>query len=193
MSNPKDIKKPAKKTTKKINTKSKIMIILALISILLVTNLVILSLLPSRSKAIIQTRSEILAQQLQNQSANKIISDLNSTQEDKEILNSALPTKSSLLDIIELFESLNSITKVQNFAFESEVPRKDESGYNYLPVSLTLEGSLPQTLTALQRIQQTPYLFWVNQTIIESPNGLSQTIIIRASLRLYVREPFQEN
>ncbi len=188
-----ETKKLETKDTKPLSStirKYRMLIIIGVIISLFLINVVFLTFLPNKSNAVVQSRSEMLALQLQNQSANKVISDLKATDQEKRILDLALPTKSSLLSIIELFESLGTTAKVQSFTFESEEPRQDEKGYAFLPVTLVLEGSLQQTTAALDRLEQTPYVFTIRQTLIESPDDLGGKITIRLSLRIYVRQPF---
>src|SRR4030042_3433758 len=74
------------------------MTIVAIMDIfLLLINILLLYLLPNKVKEVIQTRSEVLAQELQTQSAHKIISDINAYKEREEIIYSSLPTKSMVL------------------------------------------------------------------------------------------------
>lgn len=157
---------------------------------LLILNIIILSFIPQQSMAIGIAKSEIQALELQNQSAQKLLADLQASQEEKARIEDSLPTKSSLLEIIELIESLNSEVKVQNFQFMNEEPIQDTEGFIFLPIALVLEGTLNQTMNALHKLQTSKYLFSVDQTLIESPNGITQTVKLSVTLKLYVKQPF---
>lgn len=180
--------KKEEKIKKKSNYKR--YLVIGLNVALLLANFLILSLIPGQVEMMIVARSEILAQEIQNQSAQKILSDVKAAEQDKKIIESTLPDKSRLLEIIEFIESLNNYTRVQSFKFESEEPAKDEKGLIYLPVTLILEGYLPESMAAMNKLQQSPYMFKPIQTLIESPEGLAGRVVIRTTLRLYVREPF---
>lgn len=159
---------------------------------LVLVNIFVLSLLPSLASQIVTLRSEILAYQLQMQSAQKLAVDLASTQEEQETIRSRLPTKSRLLEVIEVFESLKDSVTLKNFAFEGELPQPDTQGFAYLPLTITLEGSLSQTMAALARVENAPFILTVEQAIIESPEGLSQNVRLSLLMRLYVSEPFAQ-
>lgn len=171
---------------------SKKIIMPVLMLILTLADFLLLTLIPNLTKKIIVIRSEIQAQEMQKQSAQKIISDLKATEEKSQIINASLPDKKNLLKVIELIEALGSIAKVQNFKFESEEPLKDTKGNIYLPLNLVLEGSLSQTMSALNQLEKSPYLLQTTQTLIESPKGLADHILVNTSLNLYVRQPYAE-
>lgn len=161
--------------------------------VMVLTNILVLSLLPRQAEANIITRSEILVHKLQQQSALKLEVDLENSIEEGTIIFQALPNKSRLLEVIRMLESLSEIVNVKNFAFDSDTPIKDRNGFAFLPISLSLNGSLQQVMTALSKLEQAPFLFTINQTILESPEGISQTIGLRIYMRLYVNETFAEN
>lgn len=161
--------------------------------VLLFTNVLILSLLPNQVEKSIIARSEILAHQLQLQNTQKLVVDLENTQKEQARIHQSLPTKERLLEVIELLESLKEVTQVKSFTFAGDVPRKDTAGLSFLPLTLTLEGSLQQTMAALVRLSRSPYLLTVEHTVMESPGGVSQTINVKVFMRLYVKEQFAEN
>lgn len=186
--------KPNKNNTKKFSLRDNIFFVVIVLNIALVTlNLLILYFLPKQTEKIIVTRSEILAQKLQSQSAQKIITDVKAAEKDKQKLNQSLPNKAMLLKVIELIESMMEIVEVESFTFEREEPVEDSQGFFFIPMSVIMRGSLTDTMSALSRLQGSPYLFSVDHTLVESPEGLSQSIKIRTSLRIYVRQPFTEN
>lgn len=182
-----NLKPPLKKYPKTKPKDFRGILIIGLNFFLLFLNILILSFLPKQADTNIVKRSEILAQELQVQSAQKIISDLKATEADKQIIYASLPEKNSPLEVIKYIESLDNYVSIQSYRFESEEPVKDANGFLYLPISLVLEGDLSQAITALQQLEQAPYLFRVTQTLIESPHGLSGTIIVRLNLQLYIR------
>lgn len=184
--------KKQSKTLAKLS-KHAILVVVAVNLALLLVNGLILSLIPNLVEAIIVERSEIIAQELQNQSAQKLLTDIQAGQADIAKIEKVLPNKTQLLEVIELFESLKDKVNVQSFNFERETPAQDADGFTFLPLSLVLEGNLPQTMSALHTLQKAPYIFTVNQTLIESPEGLSNAITVRVRLRIYVNKPFTEN
>lgn len=168
-------------------------IVLTMNGILILADVLMLAILPQRSKGIVVTRSEIFAQQLQAQSAQKLITDLSATKPQQEKIEKALPNEEKLLEVIQFLESLKEISQVKSFNFVSDTPVKDASGFSFLPLSLTFEGSLPQAMAALTRLEKSPYLFTVDATRIESPSGISEGSTIQVALRLYVSEPFAKD
>lgn len=160
--------------------------------VLILVDILLLSLLPRLAFDIVTLRSEILAHQLKLQGTQKLAVDLESTRGEQEKIIRLLPTKQRLLEVIEVFESLKDMVTVKNFSFESEVPQPDAQGFAFLPLSLTLEGSLSQAMSALVRIQKAPFLFTVEQSVVESPEGLSQTVRLNLLMRVYVSEPFTQ-
>lgn len=160
---------------------------------MVLTNIFIMTLLPRQAEAIVLVRSEILAHGLQQQSAMKLAVDLeNATKEQAQIYQS-LPNKDGLLEVIKILESLKEVTQVRNFAFEGDAPIKDSNGFAFFPLAISLEGSLEQTMTALTRLQRTPYLFTVDQTTLEITEGETPIISVKVFMRLYVSEPFAQN
>lgn len=160
--------------------------------VLILVDILLLSLLPRLASDIVTLRSEILAHQLKLQGTQKLAVDLESTRGEQEKIIRLLPTKQRLLEVIEVFESIKDMVTVKNFSFESEVPQPDAQGFAFLPLSLTLEGSLSQVMSALVRIQKAPFLFTVEQSVVESPEGLSQTVRLNLLMRIYVSEPFTQ-
>lgn len=159
---------------------------------LLLTNLLLLSLLPQTASQVITTRSEKLAQELQGQSAQKLAVDLTNTEAQRAQLSALLPNRSRLLEVIEAFDALSSEVTLKDFSFASENPMNDPEGFSYLPLAFGLEGSLSQVMTAVTRIQKSPFLLTVEQAILESPAGLSQAVRLNLIMRLYVSEPFDQ-
>ncbi len=187
---PKPVKNSSIKTA--IHKYKNIIIIAVNIS-LICANFLILSLIPKQAAAIVLTRSEILAQELQNQSAQKLITDLEATKEEQTRIEKSFPDSVTLLEVIKFIESLKEEVTIQNFSFLGEQPIQDKNGYPFLPLTIILEGSLSQTVSAIHKLQQSHYIFSVNQTLIESPEGISQPIRVSISLRLYVKQPFAKN
>jgi hypothetical protein len=185
--------KNQKKAVKTTPRKRLFLVVIALNIALVLINLLILYFIPKKTAEIVVLRSEILAQKLQSQSAQKIIADLKAAEEEKQRLNRSLPNKSMLVDVIELIEGLTQLVEVQSFTFEGEVPIEDSQGFLFLPLTIIIQGTMPDTMQALYRLEKSPYLFSVNHTLIESPEGISQLIKVRTLLRIYVRRPFTEN
>lgn len=161
--------------------------------IVVVINLFVLSLLGKRADTAVRERSEILAHELKEQSAQKLAVDLNSTLGQQQAVLQYLPDKTKLLDVIQFLEGLREVVGVRDFSFESDTPLLDAQGFGFLPVILDLEGSLSQTMVALSRLQRAPFLVTVDHTVIESQGGLSQAVRLRVLLRIYVSEPFAQN
>lgn len=116
--------------SKKVNIRQHATNITVAVNItLLILNIIILSFIPQQSMAISIAKSEIQALELQNQSAQKLLADLQASQEEKARIEGSLPTKSSLLEIIEFIESLKSEAKVLNFQFINEEPIEDTEGF----------------------------------------------------------------
>jgi len=164
--------------------------ILFLNGLFIAVDVILLILLPQRTKAIVVLRSEILAQKLQEQSAQKLIADLQATKTQAEKIQKALPDQSRLLEVIQFLEGLKDISQVRSFNFVSDTPIKDAGGFNFLPLALAFEGSLPQAMAALTRLENAPYLFTVDSARLESPSGISEGTSIQVNLRLYVNESF---
>ena len=167
--------------------------LIALNVALLLGDLLILFMLPRQTKKVIKLRSEILAQQLQTQSAQKLVTDISATKSQQEKIEKALPNEERLLEVIQFLESLKATSQLKSFSFMSDKPLKDTSGLGFLPLTLAFEGSLPDTMVALTRLEKSPYLFTVDSTRIESPGGISEGTTIQVTLRIYVSEPFAKN
>ncbi len=184
-------KKPTtkKQATSKIK-KHAVPILIALNIVLLIINIATLAFLPIQTNGSIKARSEILANQLQNQSAQKLITDLKAIKPQTDKISKTLPNKSQLLDIIKEIETLNGQATVQHFSFESEQPKQDKDKNLFLPITLVLEGTVPQIAQTLKALQNKPHLYTITQSRLESPGGLSQPVTIFTNLRLYVREEF---
>lgn len=161
--------------------------------VLVLANISFLALLPSQVKKIITARSEILAYQLQEQSAQKLAVDLQNTNQMHNQIFQSLPNKPRLLEVIKFLESLEEVTQVKSFSFEGDTPIEDNNMFTFLPLSLNLVGSLQQTMTALARLEKAPFLLTVDHTILEIPTEISQTVSLKVFMRLYVSKPFNEN
>lgn len=192
--NKKPDQKPEKKPkVKRDLSKFKPLAIIAVNVALVLVNIMILVFLPKTNDDIVILRSEILAQKLQLQNAQKLFVDINGTSDEQQKIYNSLPNKARLLEVIEFLETLGEVVANKSFNFEREIPIKDKDGFLYLPLSLTVQGSLSQTMTALQILEKAPYLLVVNQSLIESPEGVSGNISVQVGLKLYVSEPFVQN
>ena len=153
----------------------------------------VLSTLLQKAREAVTTRSEILVNELQMQSAQKLSVDLANARAEQEKISSVLPDSGRLLEVIEFMESLEEVTSVRSFSFASETPLVDAQGFGYLPFYIELEGSFGQTMAAMGRLDTAPYLMSVDQTVLESPQGLSQAVRLKVYMRLYVSQPFSAN
>ena len=153
----------------------------------------VLSTLLQKAREAVTTRSEILVNELQMQSAQKLSVDLANARAEQEKISAVLPDSGRLLEVIEFMESLEEVTSVRSFSFASETPLVDAQGFGYLPFYIELEGSIGQTMAAMGRLMKAPYLLSVDQTVLESPQGLSQVIRLKVYMRLYVSQPFSAN
>lgn len=194
MRNSKETKKQVKKLKPNRNLHKYLpAAILGLNIVMVLANILILSLLPRQTEEIVITRSEILAHQLQRQTAMKLAVDLQNTNQEQTKIYQSLPNKDRLLEVIKILESLKEVAQVRNFTFDSDTPIKDNDGFSFLPLSLTLEGSLSETMTALARLQKAPFLLSIDQTVLEISEAESQTVSVQVYMRVYVSKSFAEN
>lgn len=161
--------------------------------VILMLNILFLSLLAKEAEKAVLIRSELMAHQLQQQSSQKLQIDLKNTADKQSKIYAMLPTQSRILDVIQVFEDLKNLQINVNFSFQESTPLADADGFPYIPVSLNLEGSLPQAMAAVSKLKASPLLFYPTHTVIESSEGLSQNIRVNLFLRLYVSQPFAEN
>ena len=161
--------------------------------VLVLLDIYVLSTLLQKAREAVTTRSEILVYELQMQSAQKLSVDLANAREEQEKITAVLPDSGRLLEVIEFMESLGEVASVRSFSFDSETPLVDAKGFGYLPFFIELEGSIGQTMAAMGRLDTAPYLMSVDQTVLESPQGLSQAVRLKVYMRLYVSQPFSEN
>ena len=189
-----EIKTPTLQPVKKVDLKKFMPAIFIGINIVMVlVDVYVLSTLLQKAREAVTTRSEILVYELQMQSAQKLSVDLANAREEQEKITAVLPDSGRLLEVIEFMESLGEITSVRSFSFDSETPLVDAKGFAYLPFFIELEGSIGQTMAAMGRLNTAPYLMSVDQTVLESPQGLSQAVRLKVYMRLYVSQPFSAN
>jgi len=189
-----EIKTPTLQLIKKVDLKKFMPAISIGINIVMVlVDVYVLSTLLQKAREAVTTRSEILVYELQMQSAQKLSVDLANAREEQEKITAVLPDSGRLLEVIEFMESLGEVTSVRSFSFDSETPLVDAKGFAYLPFFIELEGSIGQTMAAMGRLNTAPYLMSVDQTVLESPQGLSQAVRLKVYMRLYVSQPFSAN
>jgi len=189
-----EIKTPTLQPVKKVDLKKFMPAISIGINIVMVlVDVYVLSTLLQKAREAVTTRSEILVYELQMQSAQKLSVDLANAREEQEKITAVLPDSGRLLEVIEFMESLGEVTSVRSFSFDSETPLVDAKGFAYLPFFIELEGSIGQTMAAMGRLNTAPYLMSVDQTVLESPQGLSQAVRLKVYMRLYVSQPFSAN
>ena len=189
-----EIKTPTLQLIKKVDLKKFMPAISIGINIVMVlVDVYVLSTLLQKAREAVTTRSEILVYELQMQSAQKLSVDLANAREEQEKITAVLPDSGRLLEVIEFMEGLGEVTTVRSFSFASETPLVDSKGFGYLPFFIELEGSIGQTMTAMGRLDTAPYLMSVDQTVLESPQGLSQAVRLKVYMRLYVSQPFSAN
>jgi len=189
-----EIKTPTLQLIKKVDLKKFMPAISIGINIVMVlVDVYVLSTLLQKAREAVTTRSENLVYELQMQSAQKLSVDLANAREEQEKITAVLPDSGRLLEVIEFMESLGEVTAVRSFSFDSETPLVDAKGFGYLPFFIELEGSIGQTMAAMGRLDTAPYLMSVDQTVLESPQGLSQAVRLKVYMRLYVSQPFSAN
>ena len=189
-----EIKTPTLQLIKKVDLKKFMPAISIGINIVMVlVDVYVLSTLLQKAREAVTTRSEILVYELQMQSAQKLSVDLANARAEQEKIMAVLPDSGRLLEVIEFLEGLGVVTTVRRFSFASETPLVDSKGFGYLPFFIELEGSIGQTMTAMGRLDTAPYLMSVDQTVLESPQGLSQAVRLKVYMRLYVSQPFSAN
>ena len=189
-----EIKTPTLQLIKKVDLKKFMPAISIGINIVMVlVDVYVLSTLLQKAREAVTTRSEILVYELQMQSAQKLSVDLANARAEQEKITAVLPDSGRLLEVIEFMESLGEVTAVRSFSFDSETPLVDAKGFAYLPFFIELEGSIGQTMAAMGRLNTAPYLMSVDQTVLESPQGLSQAVRLKVYMRLYVSQPFSAN
>ncbi len=186
--------KPEQKKPRKFDIKKHSTAILIVVNItLLAANITLLWFLPQQRQEAIKTRSEIFANNLQMQSAQKLVTDLSASKEEIDKVEKILPTKSQLLSIIQEIETLKEQATIQHFSFEGEIPQKDKNGNFFLPITLVLEGTVSEISAALSQLQRKPHLYTITQSRVEIPSGLSEKVVIFLNVRLYVKEAFNQN
>jgi hypothetical protein len=161
--------------------------------VMVLVDVYVLSTLLQKAREAVTTRSENLVYELQMQSAQKLSVDLANARAEQEKITAVLPDSGRLLEVIEFMEGLGEVTTVRSFSFASETPLVDAKGFGYLPFFIELEGSIGQTMAAMGRLDTAPYLMSVDQTVLESPQGLSQAVRLKVYMRLYVSQPFSAN
>ena len=187
-------KTPTREPLKKVDLKKFMPAIFIGINIVMVlVDVYVLSTLLQKAREAVTTRSENLVYELQMQSAQKLSVDLANARAEQEKITAVLPDSGRLLEVIEFMEGLGEVTTVRSFSFASETPLVDSKGFGYLPFFIELEGSIGQTMAAMGRLDTAPYLMSVDQTVLESPQGLSQAVRLKVYMRLYVSQPFSAN
>ena len=193
MKNSKD-KKPIeakqKKPRKKIEPRTKI-IILALLSFLLTAGILYLMMaMPKKAEEIKKIRTQSLAYQISGQDEVLLVKSLKETEAERARLNLSFPTEVTLLDFIKMAEGLKSDeVEILKLSLDSDVPTKIGRGNSFLPVTLMLSGEENKVDEALSKIINSQY-FIKTISFAKEYDSKSVQVIATIQFHLYVADEF---
>jgi len=163
-------------------------IILGIVDLLALTAWVfLLSQLPKKAEEISKIKTQAFLQ-TESIDAKLIQTQLTENKEKINKLLNLLPQEDSLVNFIKEEENLKGQGLITNFSFASDKTIKDDNNYPVLPFIIESDGDSSLINSALQKIDQLPFL--IKPTAVEITKQLDGSIHLKYAGFLYVEQNF---
>lgn len=168
------------------------LIILGIINLVFVITLAfILGNLPQKTVQLKALKSQILKAQ-NTQGSRLLMLDIENNRQKSQFLDELLPDERGLINFVRDIDRIKTQGVIVSFSFGGKEPVVDKTGFLGIPIIITLRGSGDEIASALDQIQELPYL--IRAVKIDSDYQESEDVInFKYGGFLYVDEEFGQN
>lgn len=114
---------------------------------------------------------------------------VSSNSEKISIIAHSFPKKEELVSVVQTIDTLSAINGVSaSLHFEKEEPLQEKSGAFVLPVTITVEGKLANSIDFIAGLKKNRYLFTLEKVEARASGGLRGVNTVIVAGKLYVAE-----
>lgn len=173
------------------DTQKLIYITIVIAVILIITNMILMVLIGSKTKQLAQIKQQIAVKTSDDQNLQSSIDYLNQNQKQLEDIVNTLPNESRLVEFIDTIESVSGENASNSSLEFSAIAPTSLAQDKYLPFVINLVTDLPNFQEYLKKIEKLPYVIEITSIQAKTTDSSGKLWEFTIAARVFVQDPFK--
>jgi len=173
------------------NTQTLIYITAVIAIILVLTNVVLMVLVGSKTKQLAQIKQQIAVKTSDDKNLQSSVDYLAQNQKQLDDIINALPNESRLVEFIDTIESVSSENSNNSTLEFSAIAPASLAQDKYLPFVINLVTDMPNFQQYLTKLEKLPYVIEITSIQAKATDDSSKLWEFTIAARVFVQDPFK--
>jgi len=162
-----------------------------LIFLMLIGLFLLAKTIEKKTDRLVENKHQLLAIEKKDQNSIRLQQDYYFIEKDLDVLNTALPNKEKLIDLIEQVEKEASESGIKaEISFSEQSVKKEAKGIKSIQFDLEFKATYFKMVRLIKALEEMPQIIKVEKIIIHSPQGIEGENNIILKLKCYIDPNF---